>query len=277
VPIYFGSICINAATGNGWSENFYVDRADYNAALLDLAGLASARAAFLAQGYRVIASRVSDVGVRGDSALDFPTYTPAGDSLDNRPDSPWAAAQFKISHANLYRRFFMMRGFKDSTLTYDGAGELIQTAIITNALTALNSKLVNTAFRLRCVDKEPPNANPIQVISLTANGAGWTVCTMNPLGVTAPGEIRLAGFNPDDPRDKRFVNRSWKVIKVEPGSCTINLPFDQIIDPSSVGGGFLIRKVIVYKPITAVSFYGKGHHDTGRGFFVSRGRRRARR
>lgn len=278
MPIYLGTHLINHVTGHGWSENWYLDDTSHESALVKIDQLANVRRQVLGASSTLVGSRVSDVTIRGDSLTNFYGFGPFVTGPEGAADSPWSAVCWKISAGgHLYRRFWMCRGVPDSYLTYDSGGELILTTALNNFRTSMANLLVASNYRMKVIDKDPPNGTPINATDYNVDESGHFRISMDTGSVENGMAVRLQHWETSYGPDKRLVNRSYRIVDVTPTAISIDLNYADIAEPTLLAAGQVVRKIFAYKPLTTFNFYGKGHRDTGRAFFVSRGRRRARR
>jgi hypothetical protein len=263
--------------GHGWSETWYCEAASDVAAMIKATALADARNVGLGPNSRIVGVRVSDVDVIGDGFVSFPNYTTIYPSESYRDDLVWSAALFRVTAGSKYRRMFNVRGFADEIMQRLASGALILSVGVNNFLTQYRSALIDNAFKLRVIDKDPPNATPRGVTAMIEDApSGNTRLTLDTAGIGVGDQVRLRNFASANVSDKRYMTGVVRVqsILAGGGSMVVDKVWAILQQPNTMVPGQVIRRVMVFKEVSNMVFQGQGHHDTGRSFFVSRGRRR---
>jgi hypothetical protein len=115
-PIFVITAFLDDGGKAGWSELYYVAADDYAAALQLWGPTAAARVAIMADSYRIVAARVSDPTVRGDSLFDqspiYPyngTWPTAGTSVG----SAYSALLLRYESGPFRRGMHLLHGVGD--------------------------------------------------------------------------------------------------------------------------------------------------------------------
>jgi len=284
------------AERQGWSEIFYWTGSSHTDALAAALPVGTARLALLGSTHQLEAIRISDVDILGDSLPDVSLNNQNIDTSAARAhDVPSVAVLGRASAENLYRRQIWVRGMPDKFIEFDpktGKTLLKQTAAFTAAWDTWSSSLIQKGFELRVNNK----ATPIQVITgvLVSQGDGLTAIRCPAHGYKAGDMVRIKGCkfaNPPgatlDPQGKSLVNGLWQVrdiVNAPPPAAQLN-PVDWFeipsefgpITPAYVSGGKAQKRVTVFKKIDSMIYLRAAKRDTGRAFFVPRGRARGKR
>ncbi len=129
----------------GWSEPYYLENVDVDAAKIAMDALITARAEVLCDLYSIVAGRVSDVDVLNDSLLaeDLPVEGAIVSTSATAVD-PWTALMVRIESTSAYRGRHFFHGVLENTFlpsrSYDPANPnnaawvTWQTYLITNTL-----------------------------------------------------------------------------------------------------------------------------------------------
>lgn len=261
------------AERRGWTESFYMDYSSYATADVAAQALLEKRIPLLGIGAKVEAYRLSDIAVAGDALL----YTPPVNNVINNQtqlvrDVPEVAALARIQATDNYRRQLWLRGIPDDWASWN------QTVGVWNVDPDFKAKfdafaaiLTNRQFKVYAISKAPADVRSIKITNLT------TVVTATE--ISAPGHTFVVG---DKVRVKgckgvnaSLVNGVWDVFAVTLDTFTVrnNIPPGTAYFYS--GGGVAMRQFKKMFQIDRCTFERIAKRDTGRAFFVPRGRRKA--
>lgn len=262
----------------GWSETWYSSGATTGATINDVYGDAVAlsilRKQMLGEGATLEALRVSDIAIRGDSRFtEFFIPTPANQDL--AADLPSNGMLARVEAGALYRRQMWLRGMRDEWIVRNiVTGVPIIPPALLAAFQAFNDELVARQWQLRVIDKSPPNFfdNPVTAIAADGILTRFTVLGFGAIPIGA--EVRSHNWTGPD---KAALNKVFKVVSADAIGVTINLAFATLTNPALDLTGMLASRIIVYKNITRSEILRLAARQTGRAFFVPRGRRRVKR
>lgn len=260
------------AQKSGWSESWYLTKADVQAAIAAANTIASARSSLLGQYSFLEAVRVSDVEVLNDSAVTTfwsPKFDP---TLGGERDTPWNSIYVRINAGTLYRRQMHMRGVPDFWIEWDGKlGDYTVAAPAFTNLNRFGTVLKAQGACIRAADKSLANF-PYKVIQ------GITAPTAGGLEFTVPNH----GFVIGDTVSFRKVTGiglgnckgRWIVTDSSTNTFRTATPPDSASTIVVYRGGGFVRKVFMnYFTITGVQYMRPTVKKTGRAFFVAPGRR----
>lgn len=259
---------------SGWSETWYKTGASLsttiNNILTDALVLKGLRTPLLGQGCVLEAIRISDVAIRGDSKL-WSAFLTAPTDQTQSADAAGFSMLCRVEAGSLYRRQQWLRGIRDDWLVRDiVTGQPIAPPALTTAYTAFRLQLINDHWQLRCIDKEAPNLIVSPITGFIADGTNTKVLAAGFAGVQVGDEVRVRGIVGPD---AKALNKVWKVLAADAAGVTIGLPFASLIAPALDLLGKLQTRVVVYKDITDAEMLRLATRQTGRAFFVPRGRR----
>lgn len=161
--------CEDVASTYGWSEPYYMDRANAAACRTDLETLITERVKVMSSVCQVVGGRVSDVAVLNDSLL--VTNTPLVGLLAGTiatTQQPWSAFNVRMEATSLYRGRHFFHGCLDNTFLdsryYDPANPnavawddwldyLISTTLLKHKVAGVDTySILTDAIRLREVE-----------------------------------------------------------------------------------------------------------------------------
>lgn len=263
---------------NGWSETWYLK--DYtsiqeaSAAALNLAGY---RQGLLAPGANLEAIRTSDDSVRGDSMLAsyFKTSKGGATSGDENADTPWNAWLVSCRSNDLYRRSMWVRGLSDDWIIYDRASASFpKNEQFQKQLSRFQQGIVEAKASIKAIARDEATTPTIAITG------GFTLAD-NLLSFTAPahgvsGVQKVTIFGAQGYGGINEFNGIHGVSPTDANTLKIlDTQFENI--PTYLGGGKLRRRIYGYYLITHMLAMRPGKRDTGRRFFVTRGRRPVKR
>lgn len=263
---------------NGWSETWYLK--EYNnlrEASVEAYQLAQFRAGLLAPGANLEAIRTSDDAVRGDSYLQtfYRTLKGGATSGDETADTAWNAWLISCRSDDLYRRSMWLRGLSDDWIVYNRDSNSFE---INPQMRKQLDRFLGEAVRVKASIKalaRDDATTPTKAITGMGALVGNTLSITVPAhGVPAIEKVTIFGCQGLPGIEK--VNGVQSVRPTDANTLEIlSQTFDAI--PVYFGGGKLRRRIQAYYPITSMTPMRPGKRDTGRRFFVTRGRRSARR
>lgn len=178
MPLYRVNFLFKHPLG-GWSETYFTEEPSITSASVNAFILAPLRGKLLGVGADLIAYRVSDEGVTGDSEVtNNPAYTRILPSAAS--DTPWQTALCRLNATPIYRRHLALRGIPD--LVYEPVTPTEKTnrdlwfqSLNSEFLARLKNDVAHWKERvhLRSVDNLPRKI--LQIVP----GAGKYVLTLN--------------------------------------------------------------------------------------------------
>lgn len=295
MPTYKVDFIFNSER-QGWDESFYTTVSSSDLAIANAITVGQARIKLLGNQNQIDAIRVSDVDILGDSVVD--------ESLSNQNDRIDAATARDLvavsvlgraTALNKYRRQIWVRGIPDKFTEFDpatGKSKLRETAAFLTPWNAWVAQVIGKGYQLRVINKDTPFKPVTGVLVNPRNGQ--TVIRAPGHGYAAGTMIRIKGCKfankPGDTLDengKSLVNGVWQVRDVEqpalpappfPPADWFEIPslFGDVV-PAYVSGGKAQARIPTYVPIDFMTYSRSAKRDTGRAFFVPRGRARGRR
>lgn len=260
----------------GWTETYYVDGvADLSAALRVAAQPAPLRAEMLSPGWSIEAIRASDVATPRVFITDPTVYVPTVDFNDPPPrDLIQVDALIRASSTDfLYRRNVFLRGVNGRATRWPMADVKPSFSAGFTSLFNRWRNLVLQAppFSIRAISKDPRDVN-LQKISGLAAVPGFPEQTqISAVGFNAiQGEtIRVSGVH----------GLGWTGLnglkKVTLGGANqFNVQFPSADPAQWDGKGVVKHRLVIYPVIARLQLWSVSTHNTGRAFFVRRGRRR---
>lgn len=294
MPTYQVTFIFNGER-QGWAETWYWTGSSSDTAMAAALAVGQARLKLLGNTLQLEAIRVSDVAILGDSFVDESLNNQnTGTGASGARDVVAVSVLGRATAQNLYRRQVWIRGMPDAFVFYDpktGKSQLNESAAFISAWNTWASQLIAKAYQLRVIDKDSPQ-KPITGV-LVAPVTGQTAIRCPGHGY-APGKmIRIRGAKfangPGETLDengKSLVNGVWQVREIvnnPPPAAQLNpvdwfeIPsFFDDIQPAYVSGGKAQERVVAYKTIDFMKYSRYAKRDTGRAFFVPRGRSRGK-
>lgn len=264
------------ATKNGWSENWYWTGADHASAQAAALVLASARQKLLAQGVILEAVRTSDVAILGDSVIALAPAIPAAGKPALARDNASNAWLSRINAGALYRRQLWLRGIPDDWIEFNADGTpKPPPAALGKVFDAYVLALTKGPFQLKVIDKGP--GSPLTSILVVAADVptGLTKVTANGHGLANFDFVRIKGAKGVN---ASLLNGVWQIQDVTANTFVIGLPAADLATINYVTlSGKVQKRATTYVNVTSGVILRGGTRKTGRAFFVSPGRRRARR
>lgn len=295
MPVYKVDFIFNSQR-QGWSETFYQTVSSSDLAIQNAVTVGQARIKLLGNQNQIDAIRVSDVAILGDSVVDetlAQQNTRIGAATAR--DLPAVSVLGRATSENKYRRQIWVRGIPDSWTEFDpatGRSTLRETAAFVTAWNTWVAQVVGKGYSLRCINKDTVQKPITGVVINPANNQTAIKCVGHGYVPGTMIRIRGAKFANDpgdtlDSKGKSLVNGVWQVRVVEndpPPAPQLNpvdwfeIPSQFIgVTPAYVSGGNAQERVPTYKVIDFMTYSRSAKRDTGRAFFVPRGRSRGKR
>lgn len=258
----------------GWSETWYkANVPSLTDGLKDAQKLAKARGALVGLQASIEAVRVSDEAENRDSLLDFNPDHVSKEAESKSSDTPWNCFLARVSAGSRYRRSVYLRGIPDDwiqrSLVEDTQFTMVEAFV--KAWTAFGKHLVDNNWCIRALSREADT--PEVKITDIRRAAGdvniWTEVVAPGLNVTAGDHITVRGAK------GTLLKGAYPVFSSNANVVTIKRPMDE--KDNYVGGGMARKRVYALFPVTDYELIRPAKRDTGRAFFVPRGRRSARR
>lgn len=269
-----------SAGKQGWSETYYTNTADGTGAVARAGALGTARIGLLANNVQFEAIRVSDDAVQGDSDLDAaPQLAGAKLQADALPDPPFVALLIRAQAGLTYRRQLYLRGLPDELINPQGDQGGAIFAKFERNLTRFLAVLSGGNWLIKAIAKAPES--PRQVITnitslnltqakITLDGALAGVAIGNKIRIYNVGGVPQA----DGAAGPGTINGEFRVRDILPGNIyVIDFPIGVLAwNNKGTAKRFQYQFFAIDKAVNLRIT----HHDTGRPFGASRGRRPAR-
>lgn len=255
---------------NGWSETWYQATSDNLDQVMILARqVATKRAALLAKGASLEAIRVSDEQVSGDSILETtPNKLATTEASTKDPDTAWNCWLGRATSGSLYRRSVWFRGAPDEWIIWDPTTlKFAPVPTFAKAVADFEAILVKNVFAIKALGKELA-FSPITKISKIEEGVGGKYkITATAHGFVNTDSVRVYGVKGDNISD---VNGVWEVFNAT--ADTFEIPLNVSVGFLYKGGGKVRVRKYKYPQIDFLEYVRAAKRDTGRAFFVTRGR-----
>jgi hypothetical protein len=260
------------AKNQGWSETWYLNTSLTATQVMDkLRLICPSRAKLLGFGCSIIALRVSDDAVRGDSEL----YVPAPGEFPPFAvvrDNPTNAIYCKVTSGQLYRRQLWLRGVPDVWIAWDNTlGTYTVDPLFNTNLGIFKLALINEGFQLRALNKNLNINNQRAIIDIVDGPAGFTTYNVPAHGYTVGQEIRIANVVDRLLKPLQGTTRVKSVGGV--AEFTTYQPWRAYYADQYTGSAKVITRYLDYPVITNVVYVRPGSRRVGRTFFAPRGRR----
>jgi hypothetical protein len=254
---------------SGWSETWYSDYGFNNEVLYtNLGRWATRRAALLGIGASIVGFRVSQVDPTG------PTYTRkklwAGTSGLPADNPEQALVGMFGSENGKNRRQIVLRGVPDERVKY---GEYHKTDDFDKALRDFLTE-VSTNWKFK---GKKHTIAPVQLLGVVGRNPS-VIITKDPHGIIAPSYVQIWRTNTPERRQQGI--QSVRVTVTDANTLSMASTPARFLEPSE--GGQLRRVegmelIPVFYNSLSLDQLTVGKHDTGRPFFLQRGRRSAKR
>lgn len=263
----------------GWSESWYktLSSGEYTQALNATSDLAKLRYKLLGDGVQIEELRVSDVLKTRDSLVSFPQGLFGFNGVLS--GNPWDGLLCRLDAGPFHRRGLILRGIPDDWVSFKSVSQLFTDhPLLFSGWVAYRDHLVNSGWQLRVIlTEDEAFVASTRTLTLSADLANVAIAAP-PAGWKPGTKLRLRAFNTPDPRDKRTVNRVTVIKSIDDdGAAVLSILASDLWGEVEGVEGTVIEQTIGYATLTAGTMERTGHRDTGRAFFVSAGRRRARR
>lgn len=271
MPAYRATMIFNWGR-YGWTETWYLTAGDITLAQRRMSAPATTRSHLLGAGALLEAVRISDTAIGGDSLLVGSDGTWKSD--DAAADAPWNAILARVEATDKHRRQMWLRGVPDSWIGLDPVTKK-------NTMPA-KARQAFQAFLAAVM--EAPSPLQLQVYNKQGQGGTGVAITAQVLDV-ASGYTTFSVANSTAEvgekalmkrwkgPDKKTLNKTYHVVKKDATTVTLSLPFVLIPTPGANFGGLLFPRNPTYTNVTDGIILRVNKRNTGRAFFVSRGRR----
>jgi hypothetical protein len=258
----------------GWSETWYREGDELTVAMKHFKErYLPLRKALLGSGAFVEGIRCSIEGEPGHSRLEVDPVE--GFELEAQPnfmrDKPWNGWLILIQAQNLHRRSFVLRGMPDTWIEVDAAkNKAFPSAAFKRAFEKWANEIIDGEYKMKVLSKDPATAPLVEITGVFPQQLGATRVQVAG-GAFQIGEyVRMSGF---DMPQLRFLNGVHRVIKIDVNGLHFNIPLPQGADALYLGGASMRKQVTTYVDISDATMIRAAKRDTGRAFFVPRGRR----
>jgi len=260
---------------NGWTETWYATKSGPGQALEDLAIPARRRIGLLGEQSKLRLTRVSDVAIKGDSLVSDLDTTDISRMTPDAPDPSdvvYTGWLVRFEAGSNYRRELILRGAPDSFyIDPPGVSPIAvqPSATMRKALQTFFTILRASGWGLYVVDKS--GANPTvrinNVVQAAAPFASYWQVTAPTLGAVVGDQVKVYGS-----ASAVGLRGTWRVLAVAGDSYTLTAKW-------ATSGPYLMDGTIkrVVKVIATLTDYHIERcvkRNTGRSFFVTRGRRK---
>lgn len=254
---------------SGWSETWYSTFSTIGLAEDFAVSAAPFRAALMGTPARLLAQRVSDVDIKGDSSFfDFNTVILPYQTL--RSDTPWNTWLVRVNAGTLYRRAMHLHGVPDDWIKYDADGSQILPQALAIAVKQFENVVAGN-FELRSLVKVP-DAGYTLVTGLGADTDGFLTIAVGALTFTVGQTVTMKFWKGPD---AKILNGTFTVKKAGVGTCSLSLLAVAVTNPAADFAGKVAIRGIIYPKVTTLELERFAAKRTGRAFFVAAGRRRA--
>jgi hypothetical protein len=232
------------------------------------------RLQLLAPGANLEAIRVSNDEERGDSLLEtWHKTVKGGASSGDQADAPWNAWLVSVRSLAFYRRSMWLRGMPDGWCFYDSAsGNFLPDDNMIANLKGFANAAKENKLAIKALSKEPGTA-PLKGITAINTVVNRFELTVPAHGITVPEIVNVNGVKGDP---AKMVNGVIGVSPLDENKLGVN----EIVSPGApnyLGYGVLRRRLPRLFVVDTFVPMRMGKRDTGRRFFVTRGRRPATR
>lgn len=255
----------SAGLSTGWSESYYQTASDLKTALTSFEEVCRLRALCLGKEADLVAYRVSNVLVRGDSQIAYPAVGKFKTS-ELEMDSPWQAFLWRLQSGDLYRSMHMFRGIPDTAMQPDEKDHMD----IRKAFQLMIATLKEQKYTIQITPRgiELPAVKIVNAVFTFATST-VTVQTQAAHGLQPTNKVRIRGTSCTN--DVK-LNGTYQVLTVADAThFTIHKPAfpDGTI---YIKGGDTQLISVAYAIIDGDVFVRLSHKKTGRPYGSTRGR-----
>jgi len=266
---YFKCSLLFEVGKNGWSETWYRDSIDSLQAMSFTQFLGNRRARLLGLGASIIACRVSNVNDDRDSTLNaerIPPQPPG--STGGTADAAWNSYLVRTEAGDSHRKSWFTRGNPDEWINHAGLAPPFPVNVaLTIEMEKFTKHLIAEAWRIRA----SAGSSETTEWNITAVDANVLLTRLTIVGHTlAVGntvhirKAKLFGAS------GKLLNGNWYVVAVTDATVTIQRTWDDI---TYIGSGKARKVETIYPLVSGQTVVRVGKRDTGRPFFLTRGRR----
>lgn len=260
---------------NGWSETWYVKEVSgLTDAMTAAKNVAPFRMLLMAPGANIEAIRVSDDSDRGDSLLEpWHKTTKGGAASGDNSDAPWNAWLVSVRSGAHYRRSMFLRGMPDAWCFFDSTtGQYVVEDNMLSGLAKFQAAANENKFAIKAISRNGVT-NPTKAITgMVLNGVRWEMTSVAH-GLTEIQKVNVWDVQGDPAKQANGIRT------VAPKDENVLTIIDQEHDqnPLYLGYGKLRKRGQSYFIVDKFLPMRPSKRDTGRRFFVSRGRQPAKR
>lgn len=262
----------------GWSESWYIEKSQIREAVTPCKNLAAIRTGGMGNFGLIEAVRISSVDPPQISVIEVLNYKAGLTGSTDFADTPWQGIQVKMTDPNeKYQRTQLFRGVPDwwiARRTGDGQFDLQASPSILAWKNSIVTSLRSNGFLFRARSGEGAAGLTFPASNFTANGVGARI-TFDTAGPPAVG----AFVTFKDVKDGNGVTQlkgSHKVRSVAGQTVTLETVVPSAANPASWTAGTHRLKLTEYFPVHFGQLQRPSSRDTGRPFFLRRGRQPAK-
>jgi len=264
------------AAAQGWTETFYTTNISANNVGEPAGRLGGLRMLMLGTGANLVAFRISDDAVQGDSTLvRIPPADNVALNVGGTRDFQDTAALGDCYAGDLYRRQLWLRGIPDAWTTYNPTNQQwTPHAVFMQAFNQLAALLVTDPWALKGINKDPVTSKPSIINNVTIDGSRFVFATVAAHGYAVGNTVKVSRVKAIN---SQYINKTFKIEAVT--GTTFSVPHGLTIQTGILyqSGGVAKLLVPTFPKITMAQYNTISGHKTGRAFFVRRGRRQVRR
>jgi len=253
---------------NGWSESWYHQDEGPRDAEGFLRNLCQDRRALLGTGAFIIAYRISNVTNDRDALLvPYDGFALNPGAAAGVADSSWQAFLIRTEASSAHRKSWFTRGQPDAWIERAADGRIPVPGDLQTGITAMKLRLMTSLWRIQAWRNESDPDTVERPIIKVNDDAGK-------VQLDVPGHNFSVG-SIVHVRKSRWsatiggINGNHLVIKVDNALVTLQLP---ILVGSYLGGGLARLREYTYPIVSEMEAMRAGKRDTGRPFFLTRGR-----
>lgn len=258
----------------GWSEVWYLNVSNIEAAKTPCDNLSAVRGRLLGKFATLEAVRISTVDPPRRSLIRVENIEGTADG-SNPADTPWQAVMGSVKDTTgIYQRVTMLRGIPDTFVNRrasDGRYDMEAFPVLLNRWNAYMASLRSNGFMFRARSAEGAGGIETQVTGFSILGGK---IAFTPAAGLAVGDY--VTFRDVTGLGSEVLKGKHRVRKVEAGEVTLDTTAPPApANPVEWVPGKVRPKVTGYFPVLGGSLQRPAHRDTGRPFFLGRGRRSA--
>lgn len=275
MPFYQLSFIFNAER-QGWSETWYTEAATRGLAMQKARLVADKRLCLVGAGVKMDAVRVSNVAEFKDALIDYGVgNTPCKDTSILNRDLPSMAWLARCSAGGGPARSIWLRGIPDEWVKFKLEVGFIPEIppLLVQSFTQWAETCVQNGFLLNALDKVTHQEKEISNLAVTLGEGKCTVTSPNH-GIPNLKKVRIRNCKGTNASN---ANGEWITFNVTQDTFEIRSPTAFAAAIAYIGGGLVRRQEKQFVAATEFQLVRPAQKDTGRAFFVPRGRRSVKR